>query len=89
MKRRIWSIEELSHILLATNEANATADALLYSGNLSPESTAIVQAYREGFRAALSSVALAVGIPICAESPRTQEMARNLDTPIIEILPAD
>lgn len=63
MQRRVWSLEELAHILLATNEANANADFILSSGKLNEADQIIMEAYREGFRAALGSVALAIGVP--------------------------
>ena len=64
MQRRIWSLEELAQILLATNEANANADFLLSSGMLDGQNQAVIEAYRAGFKAALGSVALAIGVPV-------------------------
>jgi hypothetical protein len=64
MQRRVWSLEELTRILLATDSANGNADAMLSSGMLSAENQMVVQAYREGFKAALGSIAMAIGVPL-------------------------
>lgn len=64
MRRNVWSVEELAQILVAANEANANAEALLAGGMLSDENAAVVQAYRQGFKAALTAVALATGVPL-------------------------
>ncbi len=63
MKRNVWSVEELTQILSATNEANTNADYYLASGTLSEENAALIQAYRQGFKAALGSVGRAIGVP--------------------------
>ena len=63
MRRNVWSVEELAQILSATNEANTNADYYLASGTLNEENTALMQAYRQGFKAALGSIARAVGAP--------------------------
>ena len=63
MRRNVWSVEELAQILSATNEANTNADYYLASGTLTEENTALMQAYRQGFKAALGSIARAIGVP--------------------------
>ena len=63
MQHRVWSLKERAQILLATNEANANADFILSSGKLSDGDQVMMEAYRERFRAALGSIALAIGVP--------------------------
>ena len=78
MQRRVWSLEELAHILLATNEANANTNFILSSGKLSEADQVMMEAYREGFRAALGSVALAIGVPPASlVGPRRRDDAES------------
>lgn len=63
MNRSIWTIDELARIIIATNEANAAADFVAQAGT-SAQDRALARAYGEGFRAALTCLALAVGVPI-------------------------
>jgi hypothetical protein len=67
MKRTIFSMQELAQTLLSVNQAQAGADFAIRAGALSADAEAIMIAYREGFKAALGAVALAVGIPIRSE----------------------
>lgn len=57
MRRRIWSVDEIEDVLLAANQASGSAVAAA-----SPQSAERLLAYREGFRAALVSVATALGV---------------------------
>jgi len=63
----IWFSEDIRNALLAANEASAaTAATIAEIGAGSPDSTeslaASLRAYREGYKAALTTVALAFGI---------------------------
>jgi hypothetical protein len=57
MKRQVWTVEEIANILHASNQASGLAAAAVDSQN-----TERLVAYREGFRAALLTVASAIGI---------------------------
>jgi hypothetical protein len=89
MQRTIWSVEEIAKILVATNEANVNADQLAASGTLKPEEKALARAYREGFKAALTCVALAVGVPVKGSAERDARTLPPEDSPTINVLPAD
>jgi len=55
----IWLSQDVRHVLLAAAKANEEA---LDSGLMGPD-PGRVRAYHQGFRAALSAVALALGLP--------------------------
>ena len=89
MQRRIWTVEELAQILIATNEANVNTDFLAASGSLKPEEKALARAYREGFKSALTCVALAVGIPVTTPDAQDRESSSHHRNPKVTLLPAD
>ena len=64
MRRQVWSVEELRDILLAANEASGLSVAVI-AGASEREA---VTAYRQGFKAALVAVAIAVGLSPLADS---------------------
>jgi riboflavin biosynthesis pyrimidine reductase len=57
MRRRVWCVDEIRDILVATNQASGSSAAL--AGRQEAEK---MSAYREGFKAALVSVATALGM---------------------------
>lgn len=57
MKRQVWCVDEIRDILLAANQASGSAAALASAQNAEK-----LLAYRQGFRAALVSVATALGM---------------------------
>ena len=60
MPLEIWFSRDVHQVLLAAAEAN---DEALGSGLIGPDPKR-VRAYHQGFRAALSTVALALGLPL-------------------------
>ncbi len=83
MKRQVWSIDEIRDILIASNEVSGMT-ASMVSGD-DPQDVARVQAYRQGFKAALVAVGLALGLtplpaPVSADAPvvaKHRAMARR------------
>lgn len=62
MRRNVWSVDELAQILSATDQV-MISNADFISGTLSEsDQVALVAAYKAGFRAALISMAKAVGV---------------------------
>lgn len=62
----IWFEEDIRNALLAANKASAAATRVIAeteSGGR-PETPAVLRAYREGYKAALVTVALAFGITL-------------------------
>ena len=57
MRRQVWTADEIRDILLATNQASGISVGMMHG-----ENTEGVAAYRHGFRAALVSVAIALGV---------------------------
>ena len=84
MQRRVWSLEELTRILLATDSANSNADLMLASGRLDAENRAVMEAYREGFKAALGSIAMAIGVPL-RPSTVDSDLERDFQREIAEL----
>ena len=82
MKRQVWSIDEIRDILIASNEVSGMTASMVSND---PQDVARVQAYRQGFKAALVAVGLALGLtplpaPVSAEAPTVAEcrgMARR------------
>ena len=67
----IWFVEDIRNALLAANEANAATSAAVAdtmvteAADLLPRQqtrTCILRAYREGYAAALATIALAFGL---------------------------
>ena len=86
MKRNGWSVEELEQILGATTEANANADYYLAFGTLSEENAALMKAYRQGFKAALGSIARAVGVPVSVLEELEGHPVREVVSKIIHLI---
>jgi len=82
VKRQVWSIDEIRDILIASNEVSGMTASMVSND---PQDVARVQAYRQGFKAALVAVGLALGLtplpaPVSAEAPTVAEcrgMARR------------
>lgn len=82
MKRQVWSIDEIRDILIASNEVSGMTASMVSND---PQDVARVQAYRQGFKAALVAVGLALGLtplpaPVSAEASTVAEcrgMARR------------
>jgi hypothetical protein len=71
MKRQVWCVDEIRDILLAANQASGSAAALANSQNMER-----LLAYREGFKAALISVATALGMaPMVAREGPVESLA--------------
>jgi len=65
MRRRLWTDEEIRDLLVAVARVQAgSPSALVLASGADPMVTAVANAYQAGFRAALESVALAVGIQV-------------------------
>lgn len=58
----IWFAEDIRNALLAANEASAATAAVVADLRLEAEAVRILRAYREGYKAALCTVALAFGL---------------------------
>ena len=74
MRRSIFSKEDLATILLGVNQASAVCTMMLDAGTLSQQDQSVVWAYRDGFKAALSAVALGVGISVSRTAPIEQNV---------------
>jgi len=59
MERDIWFRDDVRHVLLAVDEANASLATFVWEVGSDP---GLLRAYRAGFRAALVATALAFGI---------------------------
>jgi len=68
MRRRVWTVDEIHDVLLATNQASGSAAA--QAGSQDAEK---VRAYREGFKAALVSVGTALGVAVNNELPEGRQ----------------
>ncbi len=64
MSLDIWFREDIRHILMAAERASEVA---LAQGEECAADTATLRAYRRGYRAALSAVALACGLAPCPD----------------------
>lgn len=64
MSLDIWFREDIRHILMAAERASEMA---LAQGEECAADAATLRAYRRGYRAALSAVALACGLAPCAD----------------------
>jgi len=60
LKRGVWSVDEIGDILAAANEATEASAAVIEA--VSGEDARALGAYRQGFKAALVTVALAFGL---------------------------
>ncbi len=63
----VWFRDDITAALLAADQASATTVAALGDGTVNPET---IRAFRQGFRAALATVALAFGL-----EPKNEEWA--------------
>lgn len=75
MKRQVWSIDEIRDILIASNQVSGMTASMVSND---PQDVARVQAYRQGFKAALVAVGLALGLtplpaPVSADAPPLPE----------------
>ena len=59
MRRQVWSLTELRNILLAANQASGLSVTTIAK----QAQMDTCQAYRQGFQAALLTIAIAIGIP--------------------------
>jgi len=64
MSLDIWFREDIRHILMAAERASEVA---LAEGEESAADASALRAYRRGYRAALSAVALACGLAPCPD----------------------
>jgi len=64
MSLDIWFREDIRHILMAAERASEVA---LAQGEESATDVSALRAYRRGYRAALSAVALACGLVPCPD----------------------
>ena len=64
MRRRLWTDEEIRDLLVAVARVQVRSPTLLLANGGNQMAQAVANAYQAGFRAALESVALAVGIQV-------------------------
>lgn len=62
MKRQVWCVDEIRDILMATNEASGMSAALMADCENAEANKKLLWAYRQGFKAALVAVAIALGL---------------------------
>jgi hypothetical protein len=74
MSLDIWFQEDIKHILLAAERANALS---LAQAEESTADARLLQAFRRGYQAALTTVALACGLAPGEEKPTTHPRLRG------------
>jgi hypothetical protein len=74
----IWFSEDIRNALLAADEASASTAALVADLRLPDADVAYLRAYREGYKAALCTVALAFGLAPQAISLVTSDRLQEL-----------
>jgi hypothetical protein len=61
MRRQVWSVDEIRDILVAANRASGISAAMMLATDGDSQNAEKAAAYRQGFKAALVSVAIALG----------------------------
>lgn len=74
MSLDIWFREDIRHILLAAERANALALAQAEESTADPD---LLRAFRRGYQAALTTVALACGLAPGADGPEARAHLRG------------
>ncbi len=64
MSLDIWSRDDIRNVILAANAASADAAMRVIKDETSPAVQGALHAYREGYEAALMTLATAFGIPL-------------------------